>query len=254
MFPFWEVVIAPVLEAAGARRIVEIGALRGENTELMLDRLGPEAELHVIDPVPDFDPAEHERRFAGQYVFHRDLSLNVLGDLPPMDAALIDGDHNWYTVYNELRLLARGRPGRGRAAAGADPPRRGLALRPARPLLRAPRRSPRSSASRGGGRACGPDRKRLLPDGGGLNPTHVQRRARGRPAQRRDDRARRLHRRARPAAAAASSCRSTSAWPSSSRRSGSRASPSSRPSSTASRAPRARTSCSSLAEDIRSRR
>ena len=81
----------------------------------MLDRLGPEAELHVIDPVPDFDPDEHETQFAGQYVFHRDLSLNVLGDLPPMDAALIDGDHNWYTVYNELRLLARGRP-RGRRA------------------------------------------------------------------------------------------------------------------------------------------
>jgi len=34
-----------------------------------------------------------------------------------MDAALIDGDHNWYTVYNELRLLAdvAGRP---RAPAG----------------------------------------------------------------------------------------------------------------------------------------
>ena len=26
--------------------------------------------------------------------------------LPAMDAALIDGDHNWYTVYNELKLLA----------------------------------------------------------------------------------------------------------------------------------------------------
>src|SRR5664279_1515283 len=25
-----------------------------------------------------------------------------------MDAALIDGDHNWYTVYNEMRLLAEG--------------------------------------------------------------------------------------------------------------------------------------------------
>ncbi|MBX3286392.1 MAG: hypothetical protein KF703_13675, partial [Actinobacteria bacterium] len=71
----------------------------------IIDRLGPETVLHVIDPLPDFDPAEHEAEFAGQYVFHRDLSLNVLGDLPPMDAALVDGDHNWYTVYNELRLL-----------------------------------------------------------------------------------------------------------------------------------------------------
>lgn len=105
MFPLWNTVIAPVLEAAEARRVVEIGALRGENTKQIIDRLGPQTELHVIDPAPDFDPTEHQERFGGQYVFHRDLSLDVLGGLPPMDAALIDGDHNWYTVIHELRLL-----------------------------------------------------------------------------------------------------------------------------------------------------
>src|SRR3954468_16122636 len=115
MFPFWETVIAPVLDASGARRIVEIGALRGENTVLMLEHLGADAELHVIDPLPAFDPAEHEARFGGQYVFHRDISHNVLPSLAPMDAALIDGDHNWFTVYHELRMLtevsrAAGRP------------------------------------------------------------------------------------------------------------------------------------------------
>ena len=46
----------------------------------MLDHLGPDAELHVIDPLPSFDPAEHERRFPGRYVFHRDISHNVLPD------------------------------------------------------------------------------------------------------------------------------------------------------------------------------
>ena len=105
MYQFWNDVVAPVIEAARARRIVEVGALRGENTEQMLERLGPEVELHVIDPLPDFDPRDHEARFAGRYVFHRDLSVNVLGDLPPMDVALIDGDHNWYTVHTELQLL-----------------------------------------------------------------------------------------------------------------------------------------------------
>ncbi len=106
MFPFWDVAIAPVLRAMEAKRIVEIGALRGETTVRMLDELGPEAELHVIDPVPEFDPSEHERAFPGRYVFHRAASLEVLGELPVMDAALIDGDHNWYTVRNELQLLA----------------------------------------------------------------------------------------------------------------------------------------------------
>jgi cephalosporin hydroxylase len=106
MFPLWDVAIAPVLHAAHARRVVEIGALRGETTDRMLGDLGPDAELHVIDPAPAFDPAEHEQRFPGRYQFHRGLSLEVLPTLGPIDAALIDGDHNWYTVHNELRLLA----------------------------------------------------------------------------------------------------------------------------------------------------
>jgi cephalosporin hydroxylase len=108
MFPLWDVAIRPLLHAARVRRVVEIGALRGETTVKMLNDLGPDAELHVIDPVPDFDPTEHEKQFPGRYVFHEALSLDVLPTLEPVDAALIDGDHNWYTVYNELRLLADG--------------------------------------------------------------------------------------------------------------------------------------------------
>jgi hypothetical protein len=56
MFPLWNDVVAPVVEATGARRIVEVGALRGENTEQMLERVGPDVELHVIDPLPEIDP------------------------------------------------------------------------------------------------------------------------------------------------------------------------------------------------------
>ncbi|MCB0959970.1 MAG: class I SAM-dependent methyltransferase, partial [Acidimicrobiales bacterium] len=94
MFPFWESIVAPVIRATGAKRFVEIGALRGETTVKMLADLGDDAELHVIDPVPEFDPSVHERRFGGRYVFHRDLSLNVLEHIGAMDVALIDGDHN----------------------------------------------------------------------------------------------------------------------------------------------------------------
>ena len=170
MFPFWENVIAPVVLAAGARRIVEIGALRGENTQLMLDRLGPGTELHVIDPLPDFDPAEHERRFAGRYVFHRDLSLNVLGTLPPMDAAMIDGDHNWYTVYNELRLLSE-------VARAADAPLPLMILHDVgwpygrRDLYYAPEDIPEEFRQPWRRKGMRPGLKRLVPYGGGLNPT-----------------------------------------------------------------------------------
>jgi hypothetical protein len=106
VFPFWPDVIAPLLEAADARRILEVGALGGEHTERILRRLGGEVELHVIDPAPAFDPSALEDQFGSQYIFHRDLSVNVLGALEPMDAALIDGDHNWYTVFTELHLLS----------------------------------------------------------------------------------------------------------------------------------------------------
>jgi len=96
--------------------VVEIGALRGDTTLSLLESLGADTRLHVIDPVPQFDPAEHERRFRGQYVFHRDTSLRVLPTLEPVDVALIDGDHNWYTVYNELRLLESTARSAGRPA------------------------------------------------------------------------------------------------------------------------------------------
>jgi len=105
MYPLWNDVLEPALLAVQATRVIEVGAMRGETTERLLQFLGPGSELHVIDPVPMFDPAEHASRFPGRYVFHRDISHNVLADLPPADAALIDGDHNWFTVYHELRLL-----------------------------------------------------------------------------------------------------------------------------------------------------
>lgn len=106
MFPLWDVAIAPILAAAKARKVVEIGALRGENTVQILDHLGPDAELHVIDPVPAFDPEEHAQQFPGRYFFYKALSIDVLPDMKAMDAALIDGDHNWWTVYNECSMIA----------------------------------------------------------------------------------------------------------------------------------------------------
>lgn len=106
IFHLWEEVIAPILEAADARRIVEIGALRGRTTARLLGRLGQDSELHVVDPAPDFDPASHEAEFPGRYFFHRDLSLAVLPGLGPVDAALVDGDHNWFTVHGELHAFA----------------------------------------------------------------------------------------------------------------------------------------------------
>jgi cephalosporin hydroxylase len=169
MFPLWEVAIAPVLNAAGAQRVVEIGALRGETTVKMLHDLGPESVLHVIDPVPDFDPEEHARHFKGRYFFHKALSLEVLPTLEPVDAALIDGDHNWYTVYNELKLLAK-------TAQNAGTPLPVLILHDVgwpygrRDLYYAPEQIPEEFRQPHAQKGMGPRNKHLLARGG-LNPT-----------------------------------------------------------------------------------
>jgi cephalosporin hydroxylase len=169
MFPLWEVAIAPVLHAAGARRVVEIGALRGENTVKMLHDLGPEAVIHVIDPVPDFDPEEHARQFKGRYFFHKALSLEVLPTLEPVDAALIDGDHNWYTVYNELKLLAK-------TARNEGAPLPVFVLHDVgwpygrRDLYYAPEQIPDEFRQPYAQKGMSPRNKRLVPRGG-LNPT-----------------------------------------------------------------------------------
>jgi cephalosporin hydroxylase len=169
MFPFWELAIAPVFDAVRPRRVVEIGALRGETTVLMLERLGADAELHVIDPAPEFDPDEHEQRFPGRYIFHRDISHKVLPDLPPADVALIDGDHNWYTVYHELKILSA-------TAREAGRPLPILIMHDVcwpygrRDLYYTPERIPDEFRQPYEQRGMRPDRKKLL-RGGGLNPT-----------------------------------------------------------------------------------
>jgi cephalosporin hydroxylase len=169
VFPFWELAIAPTLTAVGPKRVVEIGALRGETTILMLEHLGPGVELHVVDPLPEFDPTEHEERFPGRYIFHRDISHNVLPDLPPCEVALIDGDHNWYTVYHELRMLAA-------TARAAGAPLPVMIMHDVgwpygrRDLYYAPERIPEEFRQPYAQRGMGRQRTDLLPKGrGGLN-------------------------------------------------------------------------------------
>jgi len=103
---FWEKVIEPFFEILQPKVIVEIGSAKGGNTENLLGycrRSG--ATLHVIDPAPKYEDSDWQQRHGQLFVFHRDLSLNALPLIEGYDAVLIDGDHNWYTVLNELRLI-----------------------------------------------------------------------------------------------------------------------------------------------------
>ena len=104
---FWPRYIHPLLETVQPRRIMEIGAEFGWNTRHILSYCrATGAHADIIDPAPlpslraelaQFGPAEY-----------RFLPLKSLAAIPQLDSpdiALIDGDHNWATVFSELNLL-----------------------------------------------------------------------------------------------------------------------------------------------------
>lgn len=108
MYPFWDSIIKPLFEALQPREIVEIGADYGHNTRNILTYCKKtDSRAHIIDPQPKFDPEVFFKEYEGVVTFYQSMSLNALPLIDHMDAVLIDGDHNWYTVYNELKLIEK---------------------------------------------------------------------------------------------------------------------------------------------------
>jgi hypothetical protein len=106
----WDSVVQPLLEAVAPAVVVEVGVFRGATTELLLGLAAShDFVVHSIDPepAPGIDVEELERVHGERFTFHRALSLDALGEIADADAVILDGDHNWYTVFHELRLLER---------------------------------------------------------------------------------------------------------------------------------------------------
>ena len=100
---FWEDYILPVFQAATPKVIVEVGSASGANTEKIMHYcVETGSRLIAVDPAPAFDINAFQRKYGDRFSIRLDLSLNVLPELTDYDVILIDGDHNWYTVYNEL--------------------------------------------------------------------------------------------------------------------------------------------------------
>ncbi|MGR6331185.1 class I SAM-dependent methyltransferase [Sphingomonas sp. XXL09] len=98
--------ILQALQVAGARNIVEIGAEYGGMSVDIAAYVGArDGTLVSIDPAPK--PEFRHWAAANPQVRHiADTSLSALPDLAEVDAWLIDGDHNWYTVHAELNAIA----------------------------------------------------------------------------------------------------------------------------------------------------
>lgn len=103
---FWNIITRPILEKANATKVVEIGAEYGVGTKKILEYIVPKKGLLIsIDPFPLFDADQWVADNKPYYSILRKFSLQVLADLKDYDAILVDGDHNWYTVYHELQAI-----------------------------------------------------------------------------------------------------------------------------------------------------
>jgi hypothetical protein len=105
----WRRVVEPLLGALEPRVVVEVGVFEGTTTEKVLELLAERGGLvRGVDPIekPRFDLEGFRERFGDRFVFHNEPSLEALPKIRDADAVLIDGDHNWYTVYHELSALA----------------------------------------------------------------------------------------------------------------------------------------------------
>ena len=114
MFNFFDLSIIPTfLTDFNVTKIVAIGL----SNEAIIDEIisfciKQNPTLYAIDPKIDikdlikkYDKEDGENDFKDKIEYFKDDSLNVLGQIKDYDAIFINGDPNWYTVYNELNLI-----------------------------------------------------------------------------------------------------------------------------------------------------
>lgn len=100
-----------VLEAVGARSVVEVGAYAGDLTRVLVDWAGRvDASVRAVDPSPQPALVEMAQREASLELI-RQTSLEALPSTELPDVVILDGDHNYWTVFEELRLIGERAPG-----------------------------------------------------------------------------------------------------------------------------------------------
>ena len=98
------------LDAVAARAVVEVGAFHGKSTRALLDwAAGNQSRIVAVDPTPEVELRELAAEHSDLELIER-TSLETLADLAA-DAVILDGDHNYFTLSEELRLIEERHPG-----------------------------------------------------------------------------------------------------------------------------------------------
>ena len=96
----------PCFDAAAVRSVAEVGAERGRLTQELLKWASESgAKVTAIEPEPLDDLLELLEEYPNLELIEQ-TSHEALERMRLPDAVVLDGDHNYYTLSEELRLLA----------------------------------------------------------------------------------------------------------------------------------------------------
>jgi len=100
-------IMTPCLDAAGVKTLLEIGSFRGELTEELLKWAdGSGAKVATVEPLPPADLLDLKAR-RPELELIEDTGTGALEGLDSLpDAIIIDGDHNYFTLTQELEKIA----------------------------------------------------------------------------------------------------------------------------------------------------
>ena len=86
-------------------KVLEIGVYHADNTRKLLETY-PKMQLTSIDPAGHENISQLLEEYPTRFNYVQYYSIPFLeNNENEFDVVLIDGDHNRYTVYNELRLI-----------------------------------------------------------------------------------------------------------------------------------------------------
>jgi hypothetical protein len=98
--------IMPVLNLVNPHVIGEIGAAEGGNTRVLYEFLKQkQGRLITIDPFPRGSFTQWAQASSDVVTHFAEFSLNCIPKAGAVDVWFIDGDHNWFTVFNELAFV-----------------------------------------------------------------------------------------------------------------------------------------------------
>lgn len=97
--------VEPVLNAAGARSVTEVGAYAGDFTSMLLRWADTvDGAVVAVDPLPQPPLIELDEREERLSLLAK-TSADAFREMELTDAVIIDGDHNYYTVKEELDTI-----------------------------------------------------------------------------------------------------------------------------------------------------